>query len=303
MPRTDGKAEIERLLSAPGRLPISVIITTFNEEINIEDCIRSVLWADEILVVDSLSTDRTVELATRHPVKLLEREYFGSAAQKNWSMDRVENDWVLILDADERLTDDLALEILQLLIEGPRFYGYFLRRRNIVLGKVIRHSGWSTDKVIRFFHRGHGRYPDRRVHADLDIEGPTPVLRNALLHYTFRSLDQYWEKLRNYAEWGAAQGFREGRRAGLLELAGRPIWRFVRTYFLQLGLLDGLHGLVVCGLQAFGSFLKYARLWDYNVRAKAGEEIVLPAFDDDQSTWQHPSSESETGDGPEDGAG
>ena len=297
MPKTDGKAEIERLLSAAGRLPISVIITTFNEEINIEDCIRSVLWADEILVVDSLSTDRTVELANKHPVKLLEREYFGSAAQKNWSMDRVENDWVLILDADERLTDELALEILQLLIEGPQFYGYFLRRRNIVLGKVIRHSGWSTDKVIRFFHRGHGRYPDRRVHADLDIEGPTPVLRNPLLHYTFRSLDQYWEKLRNYAEWGAAQGFREGRRAGLLELAGRPIWRFFRTYVLQLGFLDGLHGLVVCGLQAFGSFLKYARLWDYNVRARAGEEIVLPAFDDDRTTWQRPDTENGTEDG------
>ena len=292
MPKTDGKSKIERLLSTPGRLPISVIITTFNEEINIEDCIRSVLWADEILVVDSLSTDRTVELARKHPVKLLEREYFGSAAQKNWSMDRVENDWVLILDADERLTDELSLEILQLLVEGPQFYGYFLRRRNIVLGKVIRHSGWSTDKVIRFFHRGHGRYPDRRVHADLDIEGPTPVLRNPLLHYTFRSLDQYWEKLRNYAEWGAAQGFREGRRAGLLELAGRPIWRFFRTYVLQLGFLDGLHGLVVCGLQAFGSFLKYARLWDYNVRAKAGEQIVLPAFDDDRSTWQRPDADN-----------
>jgi len=297
MPSTDSKAEIERLLSAPGRLQISVIITTFNEEINIEDCIRSVLWADEILVVDSLSTDRTVERARRHPVKLLEREYFGSAAQKNWSMDRVENDWVLILDADERLTDDLALEILLLLVEGPQFYGYFLRRRNIVLGKVIRHSGWSTDKVIRFFHRNHGRYPDRRVHADLDIEGPTPVLRNALLHYTFRSLDQYWEKLRNYAEWGAAQGFREGRRAGVLALAGRPVWRFLRTYVVQFGFLDGLHGLVVCGLQAFGSFLKYARLWDFNVRSRAGEEIVLPAFDDNKTTWQRavPVDESEDG--------
>jgi glycosyltransferase involved in cell wall biosynthesis len=297
MARVDKKSEIERLLRTPGRLPISVIITTFNEEINIEDCIRSVLWADEILVVDSGSTDRTVELARRQPVRLLEREYFGSAAQKNWSMDRVQNDWVLILDADERATDDLVLEVLQLLIEGPQFYGYFVRRRNIVLGKVIRHSGWSTDKVIRFFHRAHGRYPDRRVHADLDIEGPTPVLRNSLLHYTFRSLDQYWEKLRNYAEWGAAQGFREGRRAGVLELAGRPVWRFLRTYFLQLGFLDGLHGLVVCGLQAFGSFLKYARLWDYNVRAAAGEEIELPAFDESTTTWRIPAAEDEPAEG------
>ncbi len=289
------RQDLERLRQAPERLPISVIITTFNEEINIEECIRSVLWADEVLVVDSFSSDRTVELAKRLPVKVLQREYFGSAAQKNWSLDRVQHDWVLILDADERVTEPLARELLELLVEGPRFHGYYVRRRNLVLGKMIRHSGWSTDKVIRFFHRAHGRYPDRRVHADLDIVGPTPVLRNALMHYTFRELGQYLDKLRNYAEWGAAQAFREGRRAGMIEIGGRPLWRFVRTYFLQLGVLDGLHGLVVCGLQAYGSFLKYARLWDYNTRARAGEEIELPAFDDDDATWQHPAEAGPAG--------
>ena len=276
------------LRATPDRVPVSVVITTFNEEVNIADCLRSVLWADEILVVDSFSTDRTLEYANEFPVEVLQREYFGSAAQKNWSLDKISNEWVLILDADERVTEPLAKEILKLLIKGPSAKGYYIRRQNIVLGKAIRHSGWSTDKVIRLFHRDHGRYPNRRVHADLDIEPPTPTLRHPLDHYTYRSVEQYFEKFLNYAEWGAAQGYREGKKAGYLEIAGRPFWRFVRTYFLQRGFLDGLHGLVVCSLQSFGVFLKYAWLWEHRVKESLGEEVTLPAFDDDAATWQRP---------------
>lgn len=277
------------------RLKLSVIITTFNEEVNVAECIESVLWADEILLVDSLSTDRTVELARQFPIRILEREYYGSAAQKNWALDRVENDWVLILDADERVTPKLACEILQMLIDGPRHNGYSIRRQNIVLGKVIEHSGWSTDKVVRFFHREHGRYPNRRVHADLSIDGTVPVLKHHLVHYTFLSFSQYLQKFLNYAEWGAAQGFREGRRVGVLEIAGRPAWRFFRTYILQLGILDGLHGLVICGLQAFGSFLKYARLWEYTVKARLGQKVDLPAFDESDETWSLPEERNGSG--------
>jgi glycosyltransferase involved in cell wall biosynthesis len=270
------------------RLSVSVVVTTFNEEVNIRDCLQSVLWADEILVVDSYSTDRTLEYARQFPVKILQREYFGSAAQKNWSIGKVEHEWVLILDADERVTPRLAEEIQKLLEDGPRHSGYYIRRENIMLGRVIRHSGWSTDKVIRLFHRDEGRYPNRRVHADLDIEGPVPTLKNVLVHHTYRDFKQYFDKLLNYSEWGAAQGFREGRRAGFLEIAGRPIWRFFRSYVVQLGFLDGLHGLAVCGLQTVGVFLKYLRLWEFTVRSKLGEEVELPAFDDDLATWERP---------------
>ena len=112
------KSKMDKLLATPGRLPISVIITTYNEEINIEDCIRSVLWADEIFLVDSYSTDRTMEIARQYPIVTRRREYFGSAAQKNWSIDRVKNDWVLVLDADERVTEDLAREILEILVQN-----------------------------------------------------------------------------------------------------------------------------------------------------------------------------------------
>ncbi|MCZ6507861.1 MAG: glycosyltransferase family 2 protein [Acidobacteria bacterium] len=286
---------IEQLKQVPGRNGVSVIITTYNEEVNIAECIESVLWADEILVVDSFSSDRTVEIAETYPVRLKQHQYFGSAAQKNWSLDRVEHDWVLILDADERVTEPLAKEILKLLAGEPKALGYSLRRRNIVFDREIKHSGWSTDKVIRLFHRSHGRYPNRRVHADLDIPGNVPVLRHALMHYTYRSLGQYIEKLMNYAEWGAAQAFREGRSVGFIELGIRPLYRFIRTYFLQLGVLDGLHGLVVCGLQAYGTFLKYVMLWDYRERERRGEEIGLPAFDDDERTWEKPAGERPPG--------
>ncbi len=279
---------IEEIRELPGRRPLSVIITTFNEEINIVSCLESVQWADEILVVDSFSTDRTVELARRFPVKILQRKYYGSAAQKNWSLDRVENDWVLILDADERVPPALAREILGLLTREPKFNGYYIRRENLMLNRVIHHSGWSTDKVIRLFRQARGRYPNRRVHADLDIEGPIPTLRHPLVHYTYRSFEQYFEKFLNYSEWGAAQGFREGRRAGVMEIGGRPLWRFFRTYVLQLGFLDGIHGLAVCGLQACGVFLKYMRLWEYRVREAMGEELTLPAFDESSRTWERP---------------
>jgi len=281
--------QVTALRNAPGRRQLSVIVTTYNEQINIAECLESVLWADEILVVDSFSTDRTVEIARGFPVTVLQREYFGSAAQKNWSLDRVAHEWVLIIDADERVPEPLAREILTLLAGGnPAANGYYIRRENVFIDKVIRHSGWSTDKVVRLFRRDKGRYPNRRVHADLEIDGPVPVLSCPFLHYTFRSFDQYFGKFLNYAEWGAAQAFRDGRRAGLIEIGFRPLWRFFRMYVLQAGFLDGLHGLVLCALQSFGVFLKYARLWEYRIRERRGEKIELPAFDDDARTWQRP---------------
>jgi len=282
------RATIEELRDRPGREKVSVIVTTYNEEANIAGCLESVAWADEVLLVDSYSTDRTLEIAAGFDVQVLQREYFGSAAQKNWSIDRVAHEWVLIIDADERVPPPLAAEILRTLAEPQQVNGFYIRRENIFIDKVVRHSGWSTDKVVRLFRRGKGRYPNRRVHADLEIEGPVPVLRNPFTHHTFRSFDQYFPKFLNYAEWGAAQAFRDGREAGITELAVRPLWRFLRTYVVQLGILDGRHGLVLCLLQAFGVFLKYARLWEYNIRSRRGEAVHLPAFDDDEQTWRRP---------------
>ena len=279
---------LDALRAAPARQPLSVVITTYNEEVNVAECIESVLWADEILLVDSFSKDRTVEIAGRYPVTVMQREYFGSAAQKNWALDRVQHGWVLIIDADERVPEALAREILTTLAGEPTVDGFYIRRENVFIDQVIRHSGWSTDKVVRLFRRDKGRYPNRRVHADLEIAGPVPVLKNPFLHYTFRTFDQYFPKFLNYAEWGAAQAFRDGRKAGVVELAFRPGWRFFRSYVVQGGFLDGIHGFVVCSLQSFGVFLKYARLWEYRIRAARGEQLALPAFDESEDTWKRP---------------
>src|SRR5262245_49165835 len=213
-------------MARPG---LTAIVTTLNEEANIRECLASLGFADEILLVDSFSTDGTVAIARTFPkTKVVQREYFGSAAQKNWAMDQVQTPWILIVDADERIPEALAREIGELLARGPRSKTYAIRRRNVFLDRTIRHSGWSTDRVVRLLAKGSVRYPNRRVHADLHPDGPVPVLSEPMLHHTCRSLDQYIEKLHRYATWGAADAYRRGRRAGFVEIALRPLWRFFR---------------------------------------------------------------------------
>jgi glycosyltransferase involved in cell wall biosynthesis len=249
---------------------LTAIVTTLNEAVNIRECLESLAFVDEILLVDSFSTDATVEIARSFPgVRVVQREYFGSAAQKNWAMDQVTTPWLLIVDADERIPEH-----------------FFIRRQNVFLDRVIRHSGWSTDKVVRLIKRGTARYPNRRVHADLAGEGPTPTLLAPMTHHTCRSLAQYLEKLHRYATWGAADAFRQGRRAGPAELLFRPGWRFVRMYFIQAGFLDGRHGLVLCALQAWSVFLKWAKVWEWGRFRENGWTFELPAYDESPETWQ-----------------
>ena len=268
-------------------LGLTAIITTLNEEANIRDCLASVAFADRILVVDSFSTDRTVEIVREVPgVEVVQREYFGSAAQKNWAMDQVATPWLLIVDADERIPEKLAREIAAVIATNPPEDHFYIRRENVFIDRVIRHSGWSTDRVVRLIRRGTARYPNRRVHADLATEGPTPTLLSPMTHLTCRSLSQYLEKLHRYAAWGAADAYRQGRRAGVPELLVRPGWRFVRMYVVQGGFLDGLHGLVLCALQAWGVFLKWSRVWEWNRCRRNGLAVELPAYDESRETWE-----------------
>jgi glycosyltransferase involved in cell wall biosynthesis len=271
----------------PRRPAISAIVTTFNEESNIAGCIESLLWCDEIFVVDSFSTDRTPEIVRAFPeVRFFQRTYYGSASQKNWAMDQVAHDWILIFDADERCTPELQREIEALLAAGPRAEGYTIKRRVYFLGRVIRFSGWQHDRVVRLVRKGSARYPNRRVHADMVTRGPTPVLRNPMEHYMAETLDEYARRIEKYSFWGASQHWRDGRRSGFVQIFGRSIWRFVRTYVFQLGVLDGVHGLVFCMLQSFGSYLKWALLWGWHVNAARGRQPSLPIFDEDKATWR-----------------
>jgi glycosyltransferase involved in cell wall biosynthesis len=265
------------------RPPLSAIVPTFNEEGNIGDCLASLGFADEILVVDSFSTDRTVEIASGFPkTRVLQHEYFGNGPQCNWAMERAAHSWILIVDADERVTPELSREIEQLLARGPAADHYRVRRDDVFFGRVLRHGGLGAHGLVRLVRKGSASYPNRRVHADMETRGPAPVLDGRLTHYTYRSFGDYVGKLARYAEWGAADRFRRGRRAGLFAIAFHPAWRFVRMYVLQAGFLDGAAGLVVCGLQGYCTFLKYSRLWEWTRMERQGASVPLPTFDEDR---------------------
>jgi glycosyltransferase involved in cell wall biosynthesis len=266
---------------------VSAIVTTFNEEANIAGCVESLLWCDEILVVDSFSTDRTPEVVRGfEKVRFYQRTYYGSASQKNWAMDQVTNEWILIFDADERCTPELQREIEELLAAGPSHEAYTIHRRVYFLGRRIRFSGWQNDRVVRLVKNGSARYPNRRVHADMVTRGPAPVLRSSMEHYMTDSLDEYIRRIEKYSFWGAAQNWREKKTSGPMEVFGRSIWRFFRTYIFQLGILDGMHGLVFCMLQSYGTYLKWALLWGWHVNAARGRAPNLPIFDDSEETWR-----------------
>ncbi|MEM9558460.1 MAG: glycosyltransferase family 2 protein [Acidobacteriota bacterium] len=266
---------------------ISVVVTTFNEEHNIAACLESLLWADEILVVDSFSTDRTPEIVRSYEgVTLRQRTYYGSAAQKNWAMDQCLHEWILIFDADERCTPRLRREIEHLLASGPKYEAYTIRRRVFFLGKVIRFSGWQHDQVVRLVRQGAGRYPNRRVHADMKTRGAAPLLKNKMDHYMVEDFHKYALRIVKYSHWGASQNWKEGKNPGVSEVLGRSIWRFFRTYFVQGGVLDGMRGLVFCMLQAYGTYLKWSILWSWRANEKRGIQPNLPAFDDNEETWQ-----------------
>jgi glycosyltransferase involved in cell wall biosynthesis len=245
---------------------LTVIIPVFNEEQNLEDCLRGLTWADEILVVDSFSRDGTLSIARRYTDRILQHEYVNSAAQKNWTIPQARHDWVLIVDADERMTDGLREEIRRVLGTdgGPPCDGYRIRRQTYFWGKRIRYCGWQNDRVLRLFNRRKGRYEEKEVHADVVIQGTTGDLESPLIHYTYRDFKHYFSKFQRYTDWGAKELQKQGQRARWYHLLLHPAFRFLRMYVFQRGFLDGLHGLVLCLLAAFSVFTKYAKLWELN---------------------------------------
>lgn len=253
------------------REPLSVLVPTKNEIVNVRACLDSVRWADEVVVVDSGSTDGTVEAARAVADRVLEHEYVNSAAQKNWALPQLTHRWSLIVDADERVTPALRSEIETVLGDGARLDGYWIRRANHFLGKPIRSAGWQRDKVLRLFDRTKGAYEPLHVHAEVSIAGGrVGTLREPLLHDTYRDLDQYFEKFQRYTRWSAEDLRERGVRASAARLLFRPPLRFLRMWLLEGGFREGRHGIVLCGLAAFSVFMKYARRWESEVGRDEG---------------------------------
>lgn len=248
--------------------PLSVLITTNNEADHIGACLDSVSWAEERIVVDSFSTDQTVEIAKGKGAIVHLRQYEGPSDQKNWGISQASNEWVLILDADERIPLALKAKIQNILaqktIEQDAFW---IDRQNYFLGQKIKYSGWQNDKVVRLVRKSKCRYNERQVHEEIMTEGlQMGHLHEKMDHFTYKSMQHFLQKMDRYAQWSAQDHSAKTAKIGYFQLYFKPLYRFVQHYFLKLGFLDGKAGFIISIIMAWGVFLRYAYLLDQRQR-------------------------------------
>lgn len=237
---------------------VSAVIICRNEEQHIAEAIESLLWANEVLVVDSGSTDSTLKIAARYPVKVLYHPFENFSRQRNWAIDQTSQPWVLMLDADERIPSDLQQEMQLLLQQEPEKAAYKIYRKNFFMGSHVRFSGWQNDSVVRLFDKSRCRYSDKNVHEVLQVSGGTGKLKHRMLHYTYRDLAHYLEKWDSYT-WLWAQD--RHKPVTFLHLALKPLVRFLKQYFLKLGILDGRVGFTIASLSAGSVFMRNLKAW------------------------------------------
>lgn len=240
-------------------MKISATIITCDEERNIARAIESLRCCDEILVVDSGSTDRTVEIAEKLGARVIESPWPGYAKQKNLAAAKASHDWIFSLDADEALSEALEAEIWQLKKNGPDHDGYTVPRMAQYLGRWILHSGWYPDRKVRLYDRRKATWVGEYVHESVRVQGSRGHLRSNLLHYTCESISEHLRTLDRYTTLAAQEVVARRQKVAWPNLILDPAWTFLRTYFLQLGFLDGLEGLMIAYMAATYSFLKYAK--------------------------------------------
>jgi glycosyltransferase involved in cell wall biosynthesis len=245
---------------------LSVILITRNEESNLDDCLASLDGiAQQIVVVDSNSTDGTLEIANRYGALMAyPSDWPGFGPQKNRALDLATCDWVLSLDADERLTPALKSEILTAINHSAQINCFAIPRLSWYCGRFIRHSGWSPDYVDRLFRRGTARFSDDMVHERLIPNGTVAKLKNPMLHYSFMNYAQVLDKLNRYSTASAEQAFAKGKTSNPLKAVLHGMWAFVRTYILRAGFLDGPQGFALAMSNAHGTYYRYMKLWQLN---------------------------------------
>ncbi len=248
------------------KLPLSVVIPTLNEGAQIVEALEALRWADEVIIADGGSTDRTVAIAQERGATAIELPGETIAAQRNAAIAVARNEWVFALDTDERITDPLREELARVLA-APAHPVYRVRRQNFYLGRERTRGRWGRDWQVRLFTRGRRFLPDR-VHEHLESVPNPGTLHGRLRHVPYRDLTHHLQKMIVYARWGAQALQARGRRATAWDLVARPIWRFVRDYFVYGSFLDGRFGLVTSILTAYSCFLKYAYLWYLQERPK-----------------------------------
>ncbi len=244
------------------RQPVSVVLIALNEEQHIGEVLATLAWADEIVVVDSGSTDNTVAIARRFTDHVHHVPWRGFGPQKQAAVELAANDLIFSIDCDERVTPELAHEISVLAARDDRLDGYSVPRRTFVGKSEIRHCGWYPDRTVRFFDRRQARFSDSMVHERVVVSGTIGECRHHLLHYSFNGFSDMLRKMNSYTDAGAEQLQAKGRRATLFDITCRPLYTFLRTYFLYLGFLDGFAGYLVSVSNSVSVFAKYAKLME-----------------------------------------
>jgi glycosyltransferase involved in cell wall biosynthesis len=249
-----------------GSSDVTAVIAAHDESANIEACVASVEWAREVIVVENDSLDDTIDRARSAGATVISPGFTTIGAARNHAIARAKTGWIFVLDADERCTAELSEEIRHVVSEPGDVSAYRVPRRNFFLGKEIRHGGWGSDKPIRLFKR-ELRYNTNLVHEHVDVTaGAIGEVKSKLLHYTYISLNQYFEKFDRYSRWWAEQNFAKGRRGTAAAVLFKPPARFISMYFFKGGFRDGAHGLVLACLASASVMAKYARLWERSVR-------------------------------------
>jgi len=246
-------------------LPLSVVIVTKNEEHNIEDALKSAADASEIIIVDAFSDDGTIEICRKYTDKIFQHHWEGFAKQKQKGVDYAGEEWILILDADERITPELMTEIKGAISSGD-CDGYYIPRENYFIGRWIKHGGWWPDHTLRLFRKNKGHLEIREVHEKVTVAGNTAYLKNPLKHYTYRSISDFVLRSDRYSTLAARELIKNSGNAGLFSVAIKPLATFIKMYFLRRGFLDGSRGLILALLYSYYTFLKYVKVLEVNIK-------------------------------------
>lgn len=244
---------------------LSVILIVKNEAPNVASCLESVVWADEIIVLDSGSTDETVAICRQYTPHVYETDWPGFGVQKQRALEKARGDWVLSIDADEIVTPELRGEIEQA-IRSERCSGFEIPRLSRYCGKPMHHGGWWPDYVLRLFRRETGRFTESAVHERILVQGETGRLKNPLLHNAFVDLDEVLHKVNSYSSLGARVLAQKGVRSSLSKAVLKAVWTFIRTYFIKASVLDGRHGFMLAVSNAEGTYYKYVKLLELQTR-------------------------------------
>ena len=241
---------------------VSVAIVTHNEEQNIRECLESVQWADDIVVVDDFSTDATPEICRRYGARVFQEPWKGFAGQRNSAVAKTRHTWVLNIDADERITLELRDEIRYVLSAGEPKVGYGIPYKNYFRGQWIRFGGWYPDYHTRFFRKDQGRYVEREIHETVELDGELGKLKNPLIHLAYRDISSFAQKMESYSTLMARQYAKEEKRAGAWTGFIHALYTFWSMFLLRRGFLDGTNGLILAYMYSTYTFLKYAKLMD-----------------------------------------